>query len=57
MRRFREKQAKAVKKLKEIGPESEVFWGSRMKIPKFIKGTLSRPSTESPESIAKKFME
>ncbi len=52
-----EKQAKAAKKLKEIDPESEIFWDSRMKIPKFIKGTLSIPSTESPEKIARKFLE
>lgn len=57
MRGLREKQAKAVEKLKEIDPESEFFWDSGMKIPEFIKGTLSRPSTESPENIAKKFLE
>lgn len=52
-----EEQAKAVEKLKEIDPESEIFWDSGMKIPEFIKGTLSKPSTESPENIAKKFLE
>ena len=57
MRGLSEKQAKAVEKLKEIDPESEIFWDSRMKIPKFIKGTLSRPSAESPDRIARKFLE
>ena len=57
MSKLSEKQTKAVEKLKEIAPESEIFWDSRMKIPKFIKGTLSIPSTESPETIAKKFLE
>ncbi len=52
-----EKQVKAAEKLKEIDPESEIFWDSRLKIPEFIKGTLSRPSTESPETIAIKFLE
>lgn len=52
-----EKQAKAVEKLKEIDPESEIFWDSRLKIPEFIKGTLSKPSAENPETIAKKFLE
>ncbi|AKB18683.1 M4 family metallopeptidase [Methanosarcina sp. WWM596] len=52
-----EKQAKAAEKLKEIDPESEIIWDSRMKIPKFIKGTLSKPSAESPETIARKFLE
>lgn len=28
-----------------------------MKIPEFIKGTLSKPSAESPELIARKFLE
>ncbi|MDD3246412.1 MAG: M4 family metallopeptidase [Methanosarcina sp.] len=57
MSKLSEKQTRAVEKLKEIAPESEIFWDSRMKIPKFIKGTLSIPSTESPETIAKKFLE
>lgn len=57
MRGLREKQAKAVEKLKEIDPESDIFRDSRMKIPKFIKGTLSKPSAENPETIARKFLE
>lgn len=57
MRGLSEKQVKAVEKLKEIDPESEIFWDSEIKIPKFIKGTLSRPSTEKPEKIAEKFLE
>ncbi|KKG16077.1 hypothetical protein EO98_08335 [Methanosarcina sp. 2.H.T.1A.6] len=52
-----EKQTKAVGRLKEIDPESEIFWDSGMKIPEFIKGTLSRPSVKSPEEIARKFLE
>jgi len=32
MRGLREKQAKAVEKLKEIDPESDIFRDSRMKI-------------------------
>ncbi|KKH95431.1 hypothetical protein EO95_08875 [Methanosarcina sp. 1.H.T.1A.1] len=52
-----EKQTKAVERLKEIDPESEIFWDSGMKIPKFIKGTLSRPSVKSLEEIARKFLE
>jgi len=57
MRGLHEKQAQAVEKLKEIDPESEIFWDSRLKIPKFIKGTLSKPSAENPETIARKFLE
>lgn len=57
MRGLSKKQAKSVEKLKEIDPESEIFWDSRMKIPKFIKGTLSKPSAENPETIATKFLE
>lgn len=52
-----EKQTIAVEKLQEIYPEMEIFWDSRMKIPEFIKGTLSKPSAENPETIAKKFLE
>ena len=51
-----DRQAKAVRRLKEIDSESEIFWDSGMKIPEFIKGTLSKPSTESPEDIAKRFL-
>jgi len=57
MRGLRKKQAKAVENLKKIDPESEIFWDSRTKIPKFIKGTLSKPSAENPETIARKFLE
>ena len=57
MRGLRDKQAKAVEKLKKIDPESEIFWDSGMRIPKFIKGTLSKPSVENPEEIARKFLE
>ena len=52
-----EKQTKAFEKLKEIDPECEVFWDSGVKIPRFIKGTFSMPSGESPEKIAKRFLE
>ncbi len=51
-----EKQVNAVEKLKEVDPESEIFWDTEMKIPKFIKGTLSKPSAEKPEQIARKFL-
>ncbi|AKB28492.1 Zinc metalloproteinase precursor [Methanosarcina siciliae T4/M] len=57
MRGLNKKQEKAVGKLKEIDPESEIFWDSRMKIPKFVKGTLSKPSAGNPETIARKFLE
>jgi len=57
MRGLSDNQAKAVEKLKEIDPECEIFWDSRMKIPKFIKGTLSKLSSENPEKIARKFLE
>jgi len=57
MRGLSEKQAKAVQRLKEIDPESEIFWDSGMRIPEFIKGILSKPSTEGPEAIARKFLE
>jgi Zn-dependent metalloprotease/subtilisin-like proprotein convertase family protein len=56
MRGLSEKQAIAARKLKEIDPESEIFWDSGMKIPEFIKGTLSKPSAEKPETIARKFL-
>ncbi len=52
-----EKQARAVAKLMEIDPECKIFWDSRVKFPKFIKGTLSKPSPESPERIARRFLE
>ncbi len=57
MRELNEKQAKIVEKIKSIDPESEIFWDFQMKIPKFIKGTLSKTSTENPEQIARKFLE
>jgi len=47
-----EKQEKAVGSLKMLDPESEVFWDEHMKIPKFIKGKLSEPSSENPKTIA-----
>ncbi len=56
MRELSNRQAEAVEKLKEVDPESEIFWDSGMKIPKFIKGTLSKPSAEKPEQIARKFL-
>lgn len=52
-----EKQAKAVEKLKEIDPDCEIFWDIGMKVPEFVKGILSRSSAESPEEIARKFLE
>jgi Zn-dependent metalloprotease len=57
MRGLNKKQAIAAEKLKEIDPESEIFWDSGTKIPSFVKGTLSRPSAESPEEIARRFLE
>lgn len=57
MRGLSEKQAKAIEKLKEIDRESEIFWDSGTIIPSFIKGTLSTPSTENPEEIARTFLE
>jgi Zn-dependent metalloprotease len=57
MRGLNEKQKKAAEKLKEIDPKSEIFWDSGTKIPSFIKGTLSKPSTENPEQIARTFLE
>ncbi|MFY1112655.1 MAG: M4 family metallopeptidase [Methanosarcinaceae archaeon] len=56
MAKITEKQEKAVESLKSLDPESEFFWDEQMKIPKFIKGKLSTPSNESPESIARRFL-
>ncbi len=52
-----EKQARAVARLMDLDPECKIFWDSRGKFPKFIKGTLSRPSSDSPEIIARSFLE
>jgi bacillolysin len=52
-----EKQAKAVAKLMGIDPDCKIFWDKRMKIPKFIKGRLSGPSSEIPDKIATNFLE
>ncbi|MGB9939431.1 M4 family metallopeptidase [Methanosarcina sp.] len=57
MRGLNEKQIKAAEKLKEIDPEYEIFWDTGMKIPRFIKGTLLKPSAESPDEIAREFLE
>jgi Zn-dependent metalloprotease/subtilisin-like proprotein convertase family protein len=57
MRGLSEKKAIAARKLKEIDPESKIFWDPGMKIPQFIKGTLSKPSAENPETTAGKFLE
>lgn len=56
MEKLTEKQEKVVESLKNLDPESEFFWDEQMKIPKFIKGKLSTPSHESPESIARRFL-
>ena len=52
-----EKQKKAMEKLKGVYSENEFFWDEEMKLPKFIKGRLSEPSSESPERIARKFLD
>ncbi|MCQ1534790.1 hypothetical protein FTO70_03600 [Methanosarcina sp. KYL-1] len=57
MAELSEKQAKAVVKLMGIDPGCKIFWDKRMKLPKFIKGRLSGPSSESPDKIAKNFLE
>lgn len=56
MVKLTEKQEKAVESLKLLDPESEFFWDEQKKLPKFIKGKLSRPSNEDPESIARRFL-
>ncbi|MHC4741342.1 MAG: M4 family metallopeptidase [Planctomycetota bacterium] len=52
-----EKQDNAVRKLKDISPENEIFWDDTGKFPKFIKGTLSGSSQDSPETIAREFLD
>jgi Zn-dependent metalloprotease/subtilisin-like proprotein convertase family protein len=55
--RLTERQRKAMERLKGIYPDNQFFWDEEMRIPKFIKGKLSRPSSEDPETIARKFLD
>lgn len=57
MVRLNEKQKKVVEKLKEINPGNEFFWDEQLNIPKFIKGELSEPSNDDPETIARNFLQ
>lgn len=51
------KQKKAVERLKGISPDIDFFGDVQTKNPKFIKGTLSKPSAEDAETIARKFLD
>jgi bacillolysin len=57
MENLTENQEKAAELLKRFDPESKIYWDDRMKIPKFIKGKLSKPSSENPKTIACTFLE
>jgi len=50
------KQEQTVQKLHHFSEENEIFWDEQGRYPKFIKGTLSAPSTDEPETIARKFL-
>lgn len=51
----RQKQTSAT--LKGIDPRNDFFWDDRTGTAKFIKGKLSYPSKEEPETIARAFLE
>lgn len=56
MLKLTEKQEKIVESLKSLDPENEFFWDEKNKFPKFVKGKLSTPSHDNPESIARRFL-
>lgn len=57
MAKLNEKQSKALTKLKKFDPKLEIFWDKNMKIPRFMRGKLSSPSSKNPEVIARKYLE
>ena len=52
-----DRQRRTCKTLKGIDPSNDFFWDDRTGAVKFIKGRLSYPSSEDPETIARAFLE
>jgi len=52
-----DRQKRTVEKLKAIDSGNDFFWDENSGSAKFIKGRLSKPSQDEPETIAKAFLE
>lgn len=52
-----DRQKQTVEKLKGIDSGNEFFWDDKTGTAKFIKGRLSKPSNDEPETIARAFLE
>jgi len=51
-----DKQKRTIDKLKGIDSANDFFWDEETGIAKFIKGKLSKPSSDEPEKIARAFL-
>jgi bacillolysin len=55
--KLNERQKQTVEKLKGIDSGNDFFWDDKTGSAKFIKGRLSKPSKDEPETIARAFLE
>jgi len=51
-----DRQKQSIEDLKNIDSSSDFFWDDKTGSAKFIKGKLSKPSTDDPETIARTFL-
>ncbi len=52
-----DRQKRTIEKLKGIDSANDFFWDKKTGTAKFIKGKLSKPSNDVPETIARAFLE
>ena len=52
-----DRQKRTIEKLKDIDSGNELFWDEDSGIAKFVKGRLSKPSNDQPETIARTFLQ
>ena len=50
-------QKQTIAKLKNLDQDIDLFWNAETGAAKFVKGTMSKPSSDEPESIARAFLE
>ena len=49
-------QKQTIAKLKNLDQDIDLFWNAETGTAKFVKGTMSKPSSDEPEPIARAFL-
>lgn len=55
--KLNDKQKRSIEKFKGIDSTNDFFWDDKTGIAKFVRGKLSKPSNDEPETVARAFLE